>query len=322
MLRVRRQTDWAWKVAIYLGLSSAGAGAYVAWQGLRALDATWGGSGRPGAGLGIGLVVVGALFILLDLGRWSRFYLAAFRPGTSWESRGFLIVSTFGLLGLLQAGGWTLVPGGLDILLSIPVTLLALAILPYASLLLRSLRPFTFWSHPLQAALSPVSGLLAGCGILAFDPLQWISAAQERTLVAGITALAVIEALLLAALLWEVRRSGPAGLASVQTLVSGETSLEFWLGAVGLGVVLPLAIGAGALMGAVDSDLVRLVGAAALVGAIFLRHVLLAAAHRPTELTFRGLGPWGIGGLSPLQDPDGASSGAGGGGRADRVSGL
>jgi hypothetical protein len=114
-----------------MGFSSAGAGAYVVWQVAGMLEPSWIVAGRAGAAAGITFVVLSALLILLDLGRWSRFYRAASRPRASWESRGFLLILAFILLGSSQVGCWVL---GLALWarpLSVPMTLLALALLPY-----------------------------------------------------------------------------------------------------------------------------------------------------------------------------------------------
>lgn len=290
----RGQTEWGWNVALYLALSSAGAGAYLAWQVAQAFDATWGVAARPGVALAIALVALGALFVLSDLGRWSRFYLAVLRVGSSWESRAFVILSAFGVLGLAQIATWLVPLGGWDTPLSWALALLALTLLPYGGLLLSSLRAFPLWTHPFQVALFVVSALLAGSGVLALDPLGALSAEQMRSFGLSGAALGALEAVLLAALLWRLQASGGAGLASARALVVGTVARQFWVGAVGLGLVVPIAAGVGLWTEGVGSDGARLAGAAALVGVVFLRYAVLAAAHRHSGLSFRGRGPWGI----------------------------
>lgn len=291
---VTGQSDWAWKVALYMGLSSAGAGAYLAWQVARAVDPAWGNVGRGSLALAVGSVLLGALFILLHLGRWSRFYLAAARPLASWGSRGFLILSAFGVLGVLQIAVWILGLEGLDGPLSALIALVALAILPYGGLALRSMRSFTLWSHPLQVGLYLSSALLAGGGLLAVNPESSLSSSQAQALGIALVVLATIEATILAEFLRQVKRRSPAGRASTRALVSGTASALFWWGAVGLGLVIPVVVGSGVWVGLLGLLPLQSAGFCAVVGVLLLRQAVLAAARRPTELSFRGLGPWGI----------------------------
>lgn len=291
---VARQADWAWLVALYMGLSSAGAGAYVVWQVAGMLEPSWVVAGRAGAAVGIALVILGASLILLDLGRWSRFYRAASRPRASWESRGFLLILAFILLGCLQIGSWSLDLASWDGLLSVPITVLALALLPYGAFLLKGMRAYALWTNPFQMVLVPTSGLLAGCAVLALDPFATLSPVHYQSLGTTLVVLAVLEALLLTALLRQTRAAGRAGRASTETLLSGAHSRLFWAGAIGLGLVVPFFVAVSVWSGLMDAPVMRLAGASALVGHLVFRYSFLAAAHRPTELTFRDSGPWGI----------------------------
>ncbi|HJN88562.1 MAG TPA: NrfD/PsrC family molybdoenzyme membrane anchor subunit [Dehalococcoidia bacterium] len=291
---VARQVDWAWLVALYMGFSSAGAGAYVVWQVAGMLEPSWVVAGRAGAAVAIALVILGASLILLDLGRWSHFYRAASRPRASWESRGFLAILAIILLGCLQIGAWVLDLASWDRLLSVPITVLALALLPYGAFLLKEMRAYALWTSPLQMALVPTSGLLAGCAVLAIDPFGTLSNVHYQSLGTTLVVLAVLKALLLVALLWQTRTASRAGRVSTQTLLSGALARLFWAGAIGLGLILPFFVALAVWSGLLEASVMRLAGVSALVGYLVLRYGVLAAAHRPSELTFRDSGPWGI----------------------------
>jgi hypothetical protein len=290
---VAGQGDWAWGVGVYLALSSAGAGAYIVSQLAGLADVSWNPAARAGAGLGIALVMIGALVVMFDLGRWTRFYRAASRPGASWESRAFLLIVAFSTLGCLQIAGWAW-DYPWSAWLSIPVGALALALLLYGAVLLRGMRAYVLWRHPLQLALIPAGGLLAGCGVLAIDPLGTLAPAHFRALGVAIALLAITKSVLLSGLLLQTARAGAAGRASVDALLVGPKSRLFGAGAIGLGLALPALLGALVGAGWVSAPLLRVAGAAALVGLVIFRHAFLVAAHRPTQLTFRGAGPWGM----------------------------
>ncbi|MBI4504701.1 MAG: polysulfide reductase NrfD, partial [Chloroflexi bacterium] len=228
-----------------------------------------------------------------DLGRPERFYLAALRPHTSWESRGTLIVGAFGLLGLLHVASWLVAGSAWDGILAAPLALLALAILVYGGLLLHSLRAFALWTPPWQVGLYVTSGLLAGSGVLALDPAGSLSPAQLRALAQAGGLLAALAALLLAGLLAWARGHSATSRASAQELLAGSLAGHLWVGVVGIGLAVPLLAGVAATLGPLAPELARPAGAAALAGVLPLRYAILAAARRPTELTFRGLGPWG-----------------------------
>jgi formate-dependent nitrite reductase membrane component NrfD len=293
MIGVSSQAEWAWGVGAYLALSSAGAGAYVVWQACALLDATWTLAGRAGAVLGIALVMLGALLILFDLGRWLRFYKAALRPRVSWESRAFLIIVAFTTLGCLQVAGWMLASPWVDAL-SMPMVLLAFVLLCYGALLLRGMRAYPLWRHPLQLALYPASGLLAGCGALALDVGSVLTARHIGLLAGAIVVLAVLNLLLLAAVLCATRASRDAGSASVQALLTGVHAPLFWAGAVALGIVVPLVLAAPVWFGTARASMLQWAGMGSLGGLVILRYVFLAAAYRPNEFTFDGAGPWGM----------------------------
>jgi polysulfide reductase chain C len=290
---VTRQTDWAWNVGLYLALSSAGAGAYVAWHAGGALDPSFAAAGRAGAALGIVLVMVGALLILFDLGRWSRFYRAAARPGASWESRAFLLIVAFTLLGGLQFSGWLRSAAAMT-LLSLALIVVAGALLLYGALLLRGMRAYALWGHPLQLALYPAGGLLAGCGVLALDPLGALAPVHGQWLAVALALLAALNALLLAVVVRQTRRAGVAGMASANALLAGVHCRLFWAGAIGCGLALPFVLAVPVAAGWAGAPILRVAGACAVAGLGILRFTFLAAAHRPRDLTFRGAGPWGM----------------------------
>ncbi|UCE32193.1 MAG: hypothetical protein JSW68_04520, partial [Burkholderiales bacterium] len=228
---------------------------------------------------------------LLELGRRDRFYRAAARPGASWGSRAFLLIIAFAVLGPAQIAGW-IFGARWAVWLAPPLAFAALGMLFYGALVLRRMRSYPLWSNRLQLALYPAGGLLAGCGTLALDPLAALSPAHVHALGVAIAALAAVVGTLLAAVLQTTRASGPAGVASVESLVSGERATPFWGIAVTLGLVLPLALAAPTdWTGPVG---LRAAGAAALTGLLALRQLFLVSAHKPTALTFRGAGPWGV----------------------------
>lgn len=296
---VAAQGEWGWGVAVYLALLAAGTGAWLVWLLASVFDASWVDAGRSGAALGIVTVAAGALVVLFDLGRRARFWRAAARPRASWESRASLLIVTFVGFAILEQGGRALEwPGSRW--LALPAVACAVVLLLYAALLLRGMRAYPLWRHPLQLLLVPAGGLAAGCTLLAVDPTGTLSAAQLRALAIGVAVFAAVEALALAIVLRQVHGAGAAGAASVDALVSGPHARRFWWGAAGAGVVVPGLIGALVAAGWIDAASLRVAAVAATVGLAMLRERVLVAAHRSAALTFGGGGPW-----DPARSPQG-----------------
>ncbi len=86
------QQEWSWLLTASFFLEGVGAGLFILSLvlGLAA-----------GALLGVVAVGLGALCLLLDLGHMERFWRAVSRPGTSWISRGIIIITLFLVLGVL-----------------------------------------------------------------------------------------------------------------------------------------------------------------------------------------------------------------------------
>jgi formate-dependent nitrite reductase membrane component NrfD len=290
---VAAQDCWAWGVATYLALLSTGTGAWLVWQLARLLDPAWTETGRAG-GLGaIALVVAGALVVLFDLGRPSRFWRAAAQPRESWESRAALLIAAFVGLALAELGG---VAGALRWTrwLALPAAVAAAVLLLYPALLLRGMSAYALWQPPWQLVLVAAGGLAAGCGLLALDPAGALSPAQLRATGIGLAIFGVIAGVASAAVVRAAEGGGIAGRAAAAALATGVQARLFRYGAVGVGLVVPVLIGTAVGAGGAGAAAMRVAAIAAIVGLAMMRHAMLVAAHRPTELTFAGDGPWGL----------------------------
>src|SRR5512137_1676669 len=110
---VKPQRVWRWEIAIYLYLAGMGAGSYIIgmiinWFADPKAPITLFGFhvdiAKPALLWGPLFVALGAPFLILDLGIKRRFLYACLNPKTSWVARGFLILSTFIVLGLFAFG--------------------------------------------------------------------------------------------------------------------------------------------------------------------------------------------------------------------------
>ena len=104
LVKPKAQTRWTWIIAAYLFLAGVGGGAYITGVVAEFFGGKeWEAVSRIGVFLGFPCVAVGCVFLLLDLGTPKNFWRAFMRPGTSWMTRGTIIISIFMLLAVVHS---------------------------------------------------------------------------------------------------------------------------------------------------------------------------------------------------------------------------
>ncbi len=253
--------EWRWQVAVYLYLAGMGAGSFIigsmiVWFGSHLLvPRTWTlwkhsiDLSRLAVFWGPLLVAVGAPFLVLDLGKKLKFYTACLNPRTSWLARGFLILSTFILIGLLILGisclgGTARTP--LRTVLEIVGVIFAFVTAVYTGVLLKSIQYVPVWNTPLLPLLFLTSALSTGtmCVLLSLIGFEVIGLNELviETLVSTEQVFLLIEAFVLGVYLYSGYRQGDQGETSVRLLLSGPLKSLFWLGIVAMGFAFPIVL--------------------------------------------------------------------------------
>ncbi len=104
--RLETQQLWDWRAAAYLFLAGTGAGSTLVAMVYALLFDSYSAVTAVGLLIGPLLAILGSLFLFMDLGRPLLSYLAPRRPGHSWISRGFLILTAFIIVGLIHWALW------------------------------------------------------------------------------------------------------------------------------------------------------------------------------------------------------------------------
>lgn len=231
------------------------------------------------------LFVVGAVVALLGhLGNPQRAWRAVTRVGTSWVSRGTLFIGVFvGIATLAVAAGYL----GMTTLqgpLAIAALVVAVPVMAYAGMLLRSIRAIRLWRGPF-VPLAFVAHSLASALTLAWalmpvlagsDAAPWLQPAAMVSLVASA----------LMSLLHLLRAERSAGVrASFERLFRGDLRSSFIVGGVVCGIVIPLvamAVLAALAGGGAVTALMLAVALCRLYGDFAYRNgVVLAGAYEP-----------------------------------------
>lgn len=277
--RFRPQREWAEGRGLLLilahFLTGTGAGAWL-FSVPFGLD--------PGLVAGLLLVSLGGIAHLLFLGRPERFWRMATGFGSSWISRGlagmtlFTVIAFLYLLLVLLDARQTLF-GRIILALSL---LGALWIVVYKGFVWASSKGIPLWNTPLVPALYIAYALRAGAAVLLALGVLGARSASLGPLEPVKLWLAVSTAVLVLIYLEVMRGSGITALRSVRLILFGRVAVPFYLGAVLLGLVIPIAIGGFAYSGGVPIGLLGLAALFSLLGDLSIIYCIAKAGlYRP-----------------------------------------
>lgn len=278
---------WGVDVALYMWTKSVSAGAFlVASLALIAghlADSFLVKLAAPV--LGVLFLAVTLVLLVVDLEKPSKFYTILTRPQwKSWLVRGAVILTFFGALsGIWMVAGiaapW--LPASVLWWLSWPMLVAAGLAACYTAFLLAQATGRELWATPLAAPHLVVQALLAGSGSLVMvsaalnAPAAGIATPGDVDWIGRLFLLSLIaHALFVAAEVFMPHRTAHVARA-ISTIVSGSYAAEFWVGAVGVGVVFPVVL---AVLGA-SVVVWALAAAAALIGLYVWEYVWVSAGQ-------------------------------------------
>jgi protein NrfD len=250
-------------------------------------------------------LVVGLLFVVSHLGRWWNLPRTIWTMVTngifnwsSWMLVGILMLSVHLVLSLIIVAGhvplvqrigwltWTKKLGGTSIFLA-AYALLGFGATVYSGFLITQAAGIPLWNTSLIPVLWVVSGSIAAIAVI---ELLYVFGLVDS----GVSSLAVrlgigLDAIKLLAVLGFMHVALSFGSAGARigatAMASGEYALMTWGGVIGVGILIPLAIGAYTVLVKKSKPLLVVSSVAALAGVFFLRAVvLLAGAWEPLVL--------------------------------------
>ncbi len=277
--RFRPQREWAEGRGLLLivahFLTGAGAGA---WLFAVPFDTSL------GLVVSFSLVFLGAFAHLLFLGHPERFWRMAVGFGSSWISRGLVGMSLFFASGLfylllLWMGGEKTNLGTALLALSL---IGALWVVIYKGFVWASSKGIPLWNTPLVPALYMAYALRGGAAVLMMVATLGAGLVSLEPLEVIKLWLAVSTAVLVLIYLEVMRGSGMTALRSVELILWGRAALPFYLGAVVVGLIIPIVIGVLAYFYDVAHGLIGLVGVFSLIGDLSIIYCIAKAGlYRP-----------------------------------------
>jgi len=217
-------------------------------EGIGAATFLWGLllSQLPGMVVGFAFILLGALALLLDLGRPMRAWRILWRTRSSWISRGSIFIGGAGFFAFLTIVFPFLFPdyrgtAPVAIIQSCAVLFSLLTIL-YSGFLVSSMTPIPFWNTSILPVLFLFHAAVSGLSFILF-----LLILSGKGLDLTMRMLEVEGGLLLATMVFSIAyimvMSGSTNAARESVrLLSRDHRLLFWGNAVVLGLLLPLLI--------------------------------------------------------------------------------
>ena len=242
------QKSWGWRVATYLFLAGLGSGSTLVGIGYGFLFRSPSMVTKVGLVIGPPFVIMGCLFLLIDLGRPSFSYLLIKRPKDSWITRGFFILSGFILLGLVHIvfwiGPWPLIKDWSSLWNVLGGTVAVFAVLTsiYPALLL-GCSPIPLWNTPILPVLFLVSSASMGIAAIVLWTVHVLGfPSQEVSFLLDMDAFLIVLEIFLIILYFHGMKLFGVAKISVKNIVVGRFAPLFWGGVVLIGLMIPFVL--------------------------------------------------------------------------------
>lgn len=291
------QHDWSWLIAVYLFLGGVAGGAYT----IAAINSFMGAELDLSITIGLWIsfpaIIIGTLFLIADLGSPTRAVLAAMKPGTSWISRGTLIISIFIVLSFIHlflhqftSFGDTASGKSTMNIIAIAGIVFAVGTMAYTGILLGASKGIPFWRSGIVPVVFIISATVTGhfaimLGV-ALSGNAAVSVALLQTMALEAIALVVFEVIAIVLFLQAAFRQ-PDSRESAERILRKRM---FVVGYIFLGLAAPLGIMLAAYGAGMQTGINGLLAVGAvlgLLGGLILRQSVLICGALPT-LTIAG----------------------------------
>ncbi len=284
------QLEWGWLIAVYLFLGGVGGGAYS----IAAINSFLGESLALSTTVGLWIafpaLLIGTLFLMVDLGSPSKAVLAAMKPGTSWIARGTLIISVFMVLSFVHlilhqftkfgatADGETIID-----IIAIAGILFAIGTMAYTGILLSASKGIPFWRSGVVPVVFVVSATVTGHFAIMLGVILFNGAAAGleplRTMAVEAAVLVALEVLAILFFLQAAYRQ-PDSRESAERILR---KTMFVIGYFILGLAAPLILMIIVYRGVAELGTIAAIGAVlGLIGGLILRQAVLICGALPT----------------------------------------
>ena len=178
-------------------------------------------------------------------------------------------------------------PGSIwELLFKIAAGITAFGVAIYTGFVLNSVKAVSFWNSPLLPVLFIMCGVMGGFGLITL--IGFLGADINMHIAeAGSRWLLIINVLLIIIYLWTALKRDDTGKYSVIDQMRGKSSFAFWIGVVGLGIIIPLVIAVFSYFTGEATSAVLILGVICeIAGGMALRYCILKAGiYKPLFAT-------------------------------------
>jgi formate-dependent nitrite reductase membrane component NrfD len=212
---------------------------------------------------------------MLHLSKPIRFWRMMLKPGSSWISRGFILIWLFLGAAMIQLALSQWAPGTAETVFKVLAGILAFGVAIYSGFVVGYVGAIKLWNSAVIPILYVISGLTSGLAVLllvSFGKSSGTLLSIADYLLAALVAYAVFVAIYF----WVASYSSVTTRDSVVRVLRGNIAPAFWLGVVLLGIIVPIALVAPFSVADNTSTAAFAIAAVGtIIGGVMLRYVIL-----------------------------------------------
>ena len=264
MVKPTPQTEWIKNSGMFIWLAfffvEIGAGMYFV---SIYFDNLW--------GMFIGwllLPILGGGLLLLHIGNKMHAWRMMINFKKSWISRGFILIGINTILGAIHLGIYKWSGADSAYGMGIAMNVFQILVILYGGFVISSIKSIPSWNSPIIPVLFMVLGLWGGAELaLALNMSNTLAETWIRILVPTYV-------LLLGIYIVTVYQYTSTGKHVFRAITGGKLAPVFYLGAVGLGIVLPLIVVISGAFGSVSHAVIAVAIAGGITGDLSMRYCI------------------------------------------------
>jgi formate-dependent nitrite reductase membrane component NrfD len=215
------------------------------------------------------LAMAAGLTDMLHLSKPMRFWRMMLKPGSSWISRGFILIWLFLGAAMIQLALSQWAPGAVETVFKVLAGILAFGVAIYSGFVVGFVGAIKLWN---SAVIPILTGGLAVLLLVSFNE----SADRLLSVANYMLAALVVYAVFVAIYFWVATYGNVTARDSAVRVLRGNIAPAFWLGVVIIGIILPIVMVAPFSLAENTSTAVFAVAAVcAIIGGVMLRYVIL-----------------------------------------------
>jgi formate-dependent nitrite reductase membrane component NrfD len=224
------------------------------------------------------LAMAAGMTDMAHLSKPMRFWRMLSRPGSSWITRGFILIWLFLGAAMIQLAITQWAPGNVwETVFKVIAGIMAFGVAIYSGFVIGYVGAVKIWNTGLVPILYVISGLTAGLAVVVLVSLNG-SAGTLLTISKFLLAGLVVYAIFVAIYFWVATYSSESARDSAVRVLKGAIAPAFWLGVVIIGIIVPVALIAPFTLNQnVSTAGFAVAAVGAIIGGVMLRYVILKA---------------------------------------------